>query len=126
MPDEGLNGEAPRTRRERNAAHGMEHLSPDPIELSPPAQEYWQWYFEKPGGLSRCVRRVRGGVCEPVPPSELMAWIAENRRIVHAWERAILRAMDDAYCDAVNQELTEFRERSSAPTTPPGASKKGG
>lgn len=70
----------------------------------------WDWYYD----LSESIRRVRDGVCEPIPPSEYIAWLQATGNIVYAHEYAILRAMDDSYCTEMNSELSDYRERERA------------
>ena len=96
------------TRRERNARFG--HPSPE-LEI-PEAGEYlWEWYYD----ISSKVRRVHDGVCCPIPPSDFQAWIALKREIVYPWEYDILSAMDVAFCDETNKELSDKREREKPP-----------
>lgn len=57
------------------------------------------------------MRRVRDGVCEPIPATEFLAWKAATGNIVYPVEYGILRDMDIAYCDETNKELMAFRER---------------
>jgi hypothetical protein len=110
------NGE---TRRERNKRYEQAHLSP-PLEIPSVGAYLWEWYFD----LSQRLRRVRDGVCEPIPPSEYEAWQRITGNIVYRHEYAILWAMDAAYCDEMNTELAAYQERlkekaeSSAPPTP--------
>lgn len=99
MRDE--NGE---TRRERNERFG--HSSPE-IEIPEAARHLWEWYFD----LSRRLRRVRDGACEPIPPSEFMAWKAATRNVVHPHEYAMLCQMDVAYCDEMGMEIGAYYER---------------
>jgi hypothetical protein len=74
----------------------------------PPAGRYlWDWYFD----LSDSLRRVRNGACEPIPPSEFLAWREATGNIVYPSEYAILREMDGAYCDEMNKELSDYQER---------------
>jgi hypothetical protein len=74
----------------------------------PPAGRFlWDWYFD----LSESLRRVRAGLCEPIPPSEFLAWREATGNIVYPSEYAILREMDTAYCDEMNKELADFQER---------------
>jgi len=40
-----------------------------------------------------------------------VAWAALTGEIVYPWEWSILRAMDAAYCGALNIELSEHRAR---------------
>jgi len=92
------------TRRERNDRFG--HESP-PLEYPFAAAHLWEWYFD----LSQRLRRVRDGVCEPIPPSEFEAWQRLTGNIVYRHEYAILAAMDAAYCDEMNKELADYQER---------------
>jgi hypothetical protein len=99
VPDE--KGE---TRRDRNDRFG----EPSPVLTVSPASRYiWDWYFD----LSSRVRRVRDGVCEPIPPSEFVAWREATRHIVYPSEYAILGVMDGAYCAEMNKELFDYRAR---------------
>jgi hypothetical protein len=100
MPDEkGL------TRRERNERFGQG--SSPAIDIPGAGDHLWEWYFQLSGRL----RRVRDGVCEPIPPSEFMAWCEASGTIVNALEYAMLSAMDDAFCDEMNQELQDYNTR---------------
>lgn len=67
----------------------------------------WDWYFD----LATSLRRVRDGICEPIPASEYLAWKRATGEIVYTQEYAILRAMDIAYCDEMNKELADYRAR---------------
>lgn len=76
--------------------------------MVPDAGRYiWDWYLE----LTARLRRVRDGACEPIPPSEFMAWKAATGEIVYPSEYAILCAMDVAYCDEMGKELVAYRAR---------------
>jgi hypothetical protein len=57
------------------------------------------------------LRRVRGGVCEPLPPSEFEAWATMSGNIVYPREYAILRAVDRAFCAETNAELADYQAR---------------
>lgn len=82
----------------------------------------WDWYFK----ISDCVRRVRDGVCEPIPPTEIKAWIELTGEIVYPSEYAILCAIDVAYCSEMNKELADYRvrERDEADTKAAKATKR--
>ena len=73
-------------------------------------QYLWDWYFD----LSDRLRRVRSGVCEPVPPTEYLAWREANEHVVYTTEYAILCAMDLAFRAEMNKELSDYRERQRA------------
>lgn len=91
-------------RRDKNDDFNIE----SPPLVVPPAVRYlWEWYFELSSGL----RRVRDGVCEPIPALEFQAWREATGHIVYPVEYGILRAMDVAFCDETNKELSAFRER---------------
>lgn len=78
------------------------------MKLIPDAGRYiWDWYFEASDGLSR----VRDGVCARIPWTEWEAWRRECGHIVREPERAMLRAMDAAYCVEMNKELAAYQER---------------
>lgn len=99
MPDE--NG---KTRRERNDLFGVEA----PIFSIPQTGRYlWDWYFD----LSDSLRRVRGNVCEPFPPSEFAAWRDLNGEIIYPVEYNIIREMDKAFCEEMNNEMADYRVR---------------
>jgi hypothetical protein len=55
--------------------------------------------------------RVRDGLCSPIPPTEYLAWREATGNIVYSAEYAILCAMDDAYCEAMSEELEDMRMR---------------
>lgn len=57
------------------------------------------------------MQRIRDGVCEPIPPSEFMAWKAATGNIVYSAEYAVLCGMDAAYCSEMNKELADLRTR---------------
>jgi hypothetical protein len=94
------------TRRERNERFGKPELSP-PLRYPDAGAYLWGWYFD----LSQRLRRVRDGVCEPIPPSEYEAWARLTDNIVYPHEYAILAAMDAAYCEEMNKELAAYHER---------------
>jgi hypothetical protein len=100
MPDEnGL------SRRERNERFGQ---GPSPtVDIPDHGLYLWEWYFQLSGRL----RRVRDSVCEPIPPSEFLAWCEASGTIVNTLEYGILSAMDDAFCDEMNQELKDYNTR---------------
>lgn len=111
MKDE--NGE---TRRERNERFNQ--FSPATV-VSEGGRYLWDWYF----GLSRMLQRITDGVCHGIPPSEFLAWAQVENVIVLADEYAILRAMDEAFCDEMNIEFEAFRQR-QAEANKPGNRKK--
>ena len=92
------------TRRERNARFGKD--SPE-LVIPPEGFYLWNWYF----ALSDRLLRVQDGVCAPIPPSEFKAWLGLTGEIVYPWEYDILCAMDVAFCDQSNKELTDKHER---------------
>jgi hypothetical protein len=65
----------------------------------------WDWYAQ----VSLRIGRVRDGICDPIPPSEWLAWQTLTGEIVHPWEHAILAAMDIAFCAEMNKELEAKR-----------------
>ena len=110
VPDE--NGQ---TRRERNERFGKSEESPL-LEISDEGLYLWNWYFE----LSQSLLRVRSGVCEPIPPSEFIAWCQATRKLIEPVEYDILRAMDHAFCDEMNKEISDYNERlKSSNSSPP-------
>jgi hypothetical protein len=101
MPDE-----KGQTRRERNIAFGVEDETPE-IDIPSEGWELWQWYWT----ISSRLRRVVDGICEPIRPSEFLAWCEASDTIIRAPEYAILCAMDDAFCSEMNSEINDFRQR---------------
>jgi hypothetical protein len=67
----------------------------------------WDWYFD----ISGRIRRMRDGVCEPIPPSEYVAWVELTGSIIYPSEFAILCAMDDQYCSEMSNEAKDYRQR---------------
>jgi hypothetical protein len=103
MPDE--NGE---TRRERNARFGIaESVDIQEPDLSPAGEFLWSVYWS----LSSRLRRVRDGVCDPVPPTEFLAWCQITGTILGPIEYDIFCAMDSAFCSVMNDELEALRVR---------------
>lgn len=100
-----------KTRREKyqNFIDSGSNVVEAPPDIIPPigGQHLWEWYFD----LSSRLRRVRDGVCEPIAPSEYMAWAVLADEIVYPHEYAILGAMDVAFCDEMGKELEAFRQR---------------
>lgn len=92
------------TRRERNERFGTD--SP-PLVLPPVGAYLWEIYFE----ISSRVQRVRDGICIPISPTEFAAWVSLSQRIVYPNEYDILCGMDDAFVEATNVELAEYRAR---------------
>lgn len=56
---------------------------------------------------------MRDGACEPIPPSEILAWQILTGTVVYPSEYAILAAVDLAYCDEMNKELDSYQARES-------------
>lgn len=100
MPDD--KGE---TRRERNVRFGLEQSPQSDVPLN--GLYLWDWYWT----ISSRLRRVRDGFCEPIPPSEFNAWCEASATIIYPVEYGILCAMDEAFCTATNQELSDYRAR---------------
>ena len=67
-------------------------------------------YFD----LDARTRRVHDGVCGPIQPTEIQAWIGLTRKIVYPVEYGMLAEMDDAFCRETNLELAAYRERQKA------------
>lgn len=97
------------TRRERNehmADEGADVESP-PLIIPDEGQYLWDWYDT----LNKCVSRTREGHCNPIPPSEFLAWKEASGLLINSSEYAVLCAMDRAYCEEMNKELAAYRER---------------
>jgi len=67
----------------------------------------WGWYEQ----ISNSCVRIVDGICRPIPPSEILAWIQLTGNIVWPSEYAILVKMDRAYCEEMNLELEANRAR---------------
>lgn len=79
-----------------------------PLLIIPNSGEFlWKYYFE----LIRTHRRVTDGICNRILPSEYKAWSDITGQIIYPSEIRILVAMDDAYCQEMDKELKDFRER---------------
>jgi hypothetical protein len=70
----------------------------------------WRTYWE----ISESVVRIHDGICRPIPPSEIASWMTINAEILYHNEVEILRAMDAAYCEEMNKELADYRDRQKA------------
>lgn len=77
------------------------------LDIPDYAEYLYEWYF----AISNRLRRVSDGVCAPIPPSEFLAWVTLTGNLVRGFEYDILSAMDLAFCDEMNSELKDFRER---------------
>ena len=75
------------------------------LEIPEAGEHLWGWYSE----VSQRVGRIEDGVCNPIPPSEWLAWLALTGEIVYPWEHRILGAMDVAFCGEMNKELEDKR-----------------
>lgn len=104
MPDE--NGQS---RRDRYALIDDAPVEVPPLIIPEDGQHIWDWYFVD--GLKSCIRRIHDGVCEPIPPSEYIAWAAMRRLIVRTAEYDILSVMDAVFCEEVNKELAANRAK---------------
>lgn len=90
------------TRRE---AYPRFNQEAPPLEIPEGCEHVWDWFAQ----VSGTVGRVRDGVCDPIPPSEWLAWRNLTGEIVHSWEQEALFAMDIAFCDEMNKELEAKR-----------------
>lgn len=98
-PDE--NGEKRRDRNEK-----FDGVTP---EFAPPEVGAYllDWFDE----LATMVGRTWDGVCHSIPPTEYLAWREMFGHVVRPHEFIILRAMDKAFCKAMNQEFEDYRAR---------------
>lgn len=101
QPDEGGT-----TRRERAEHFGQEDTTPD-FDLPRECNYLWVWYW----AISHRLRRVRDGACEPIPPTEFLAWCTASGTIISHVEYAILCAMDETFCKEMNSEIADYRTR---------------
>lgn len=76
-----------------------------PLDIPEDVEHVWNWFIS----IGEVVGRVRDGVCDPIPPSEWLAWRTLTGEIVHLWEQEALFAMDVAFCDEMNKELEDKR-----------------
>jgi len=86
------------TRRERNEQFGQ----PVPTVYRNPEFEYlWDWFWEINSG----VNRDGDGHCRKITWADYSGWEIQTETIVRPDERAILRAMDDAFVKEANAEI---------------------
>lgn len=96
------------TRRERIYRFGKHEENRPPIFYIPIEGFYlWEWFWT----ISARLRRIREGLCEPIPPSEFLSWCRASGTIVTPPEYAILCAMDEIFCEETNKELEDYRTR---------------
>lgn len=106
--ERGLKGDDGKPVLETRRDYNDRFDTASPLIYLPPAGEHiWTWYMR----LSGTLRRVRDGVCEPIPPTEFRAWCEASGTIVYPWEYAILCAMDVAYCSEMSKEIAAYHER---------------
>lgn len=87
---------------------GSKVVQPAPaLDIPESGEHVWEWYFD----LSNRLRRVRDGACEPIAPTEFLAWREITGSIVYPAEYDILGSMDLAFVDEMNKELSAYRER---------------
>lgn len=118
-PDEF--GEIRRDRNETMAARSDTDIETPPLIVPEYARHLWDWYLSISGG----VRRVVDGVCGPIEPVQWVAWQGLSGEIVRPSDYAILRAMDDAYCVAMNLELRDYQARREAEAAKKAEQEKG-
>lgn len=99
-----MKDETGRTREEKNEA--VDH--PVPVIIIPTEGIYLVEWFDE---LMEGVNRVRDNHCEVIPWTEYLAWSKVTGRIVRPPEYAILKAMDQAYCKVMNEELIDLAIR---------------
>lgn len=101
------------TRADRNARFGQSDATPD---WSVPAsgQYLYDWFDDLCSGHNRVVN----GRTQRITWADFSAWQQVSQNIVYPHEFAILRAMDTAYCEALEEELAyqnaKARERAEA------------
>lgn len=76
-----------------------------PLVIPEECRHIWDWFAE----VSSLVGRVRDGACDPIPPSEWLAWKTLTGNMIHPWEQETLFAMDIAFCEEINKELENKR-----------------
>jgi hypothetical protein len=76
-----------------------------PLDIPDGCEHVWEWFMQ----VSATVGRGHDGVCDPIPPSEWLAWRTLTGEIVHPWEQEALFAMDVAFCSEMNKELEAKR-----------------
>jgi hypothetical protein len=74
------------------------------IDIPEQYEAHWRIYFD----VSNSITRVVDGLCFKIAPSEWLAWSQLTGVKV---EYEMMRMMDDAYVEAMNQEIAEYRER---------------
>lgn len=81
----------------------------------------WDWYCD----ILNSFQSVIDGQAVPIPPSEFAAWISLTGNIVRPEDYAILRQIDNARRDAMNEEIKRARDRQKAEAELEAAAKKG-
>lgn len=98
------NGE---TRADRNAAVADDD-EPDTTpewDVPPEGQYIYDWYCD----IERGINRVVGGAVKRFTWQDLEAWRNLSGNLVRPNEFAIIKAMDLAYCEALEGELQYMR-----------------
>lgn len=67
----------------------------------------WDWFLD----LNDMVNRSGDGYCRRVEPGVYFEWARLGGHIVSPSEYDILKAMDHAYCNAMNSEISDRRAR---------------
>jgi hypothetical protein len=98
-PDE--HGETRFDRYER-----MDVLAPE-LDIPEPGRYLWDWFAQ----LSKGVRRISEGRCNPITWADFLSWASAMGLLVHPFEYDILHAMDVAFRDEVDKELDDYRAR---------------
>lgn len=93
------------TRRERNEIVGVD--SPF-LEVPEDGQYLWEWFTD----INNSVHRVdfNGYYCS-IPPSEFLAWSKLTGNLIRSYEYDVLRAMDNAFCRELNNDITAERAK---------------
>lgn len=92
------------TRRERNERVG--EYCPE-LVIPDYGRYIWNWFVS----LNQSISRIKDGVCQPLPPSEVLAWCKLTETIVYPVEYDILQGMDDAFCEETNLEFESIRSK---------------
>ena len=78
-----------------------------PLEIPPAGQWLFDLYME----MSKTVNRIRDGVSQKIPPSEMQAFLELSKTVVLPIDFEILRAMDVEFCKELQLEINAKSEQ---------------
>lgn len=102
MPDENEE-----TRIERNERFSMSDKTPEP----PVIEGYAETLLGRFWDLRDSIQRTMQGIAVRLSPADFHYWQKLSGEHIDPSDYTVLKAMDSAYCIALNRELEAFRER---------------